>query len=118
MILAPFVDRANRPIQHYFADGRVWRPETDWAGYGRDRDGGVSKLRTMICTISAWSCALRHLKRMGLLVRADESAAVVEEEDSPRFRREVGEDDLRAVGFHLSLLNLCQFVAISMPWPF
>lgn len=65
-------------IQHFFADGRVWRPDTDWSDmvsheFGQFPKGAHDDL------VDSGVMALRHLRRMGLLVRADESSAAAEE---------------------------------------
>lgn len=65
-------------MQPYFADGRVWRPETDWADMVETEMAQFPKGAHDDLHDTAIA-ALRHLKRMGLLVRAEESAAAVEE---------------------------------------
>ena len=65
-------------IQHFFADGRVWRPDTDWADMVETEISQFPKGAHDDLTDTA-TAALRHLRRMGLLVRKDENAAAVEE---------------------------------------
>ena len=65
-------------IQHFFADGRVWRPDTDWADMVETEMAQFPKGAHDDLHDTAVG-ALRHLRRMGLLVRADENSAAVEE---------------------------------------
>ena len=69
-------------IQHFFADGRVWRPDTDWAEMVETEVATFPKGRFDDLTDTTTAC-LRHLRRMGLLVRAEESSAAVEELSFP-----------------------------------
>ena len=65
-------------VQHLFADGRIWRPETDWALMVEDELAQLPRGAHDDLADTAVA-ALRHLRRMGLLVRADENAAAVQE---------------------------------------
>ena len=65
-------------IQPYFVNGRVWRPDTDWADMVVHEVASFPKGvhdDLADCT----SGALRHLHKMGLLVTSYQSAAAVEE---------------------------------------
>ena len=65
-------------VQHFFADGRIWRPDTEWAMMVETELSQVPKGAHDDLADTAVA-AIRHLRKMGLLVRADESAAVYEE---------------------------------------
>lgn len=69
-------------IQHFFADGRIWRPDTDWADMVETEMAQFPKGAHDDLHDTAVG-ALRHLRRMGLLVRADENSAAVEELQFP-----------------------------------
>ena len=72
-------DKVARTIamQHYFADGRVWRPDTEWGDMVETEMAQFPKGAHDDLHDSSIA-ALRHLKRMGFLVRADENSAAVE----------------------------------------
>lgn len=72
-------------VQHYFADGRIWIPDPkqlDWAEMVQKEMSQFPRGSHDDLHDSSIA-AIRHLKRMGLLVRADESAAAVEEQRFP-----------------------------------
>jgi len=74
------VDKVARTysVQHFFADGRVWRPDTEWADMVETEMAQFPKGAHDDLHDTA-TMALKHLRRMGLLVRADENSAAVEE---------------------------------------
>lgn len=65
-------------VQHLFADGRIWRPDTEWALLVEDELAQLPRGAHDDLADTA-TMALRHLRRMNLLVRTDESTAAVEE---------------------------------------
>jgi predicted phage terminase large subunit-like protein len=69
-------------IQHFFADGRVWRPDTAWAEMVETEVAQFPK-GAHDDLVDSMTAALRHLRRMGLLVRAEENSAAVEELQFP-----------------------------------
>jgi phage terminase large subunit-like protein len=65
-------------VQPFWTDGRIWRPDTDWAMMVEDEMAQFPKGQHDDLHDTAVA-AIRHLRKMGLLVRADESAAIYEE---------------------------------------
>lgn len=68
--------------QHLFADGRIWAPDTEWADEVIDEFAQFPR-GAHDDYVDSGIGALRHLRKMGLLVRADENSSAVEELQFP-----------------------------------
>lgn len=74
------LDKVTRvwTIQHLFADGMVWRPETDWAEMVEDECATFPR-GAHDDLVDTCSMALKHLRAMNLAVRAEESQDTLQE---------------------------------------
>src|ERR1035437_8579068 len=75
-----WMDKVGRAysVQHLFADGLVWRPDTDWAQLVEDQSAIFPKgSHDDLC--DAAMQAITHLRRMGIAQRKDESHAAFQE---------------------------------------
>ena len=69
-------------VQHRWADGMIWRPDTDWAQLVEDELASLPRGAHDDLADSSIN-AVMHLARMNLAVRKDESHAAFEEQMFP-----------------------------------
>jgi phage terminase large subunit-like protein len=75
-------------VQHLFADGMIWRPDTDWAEMVEDNCASFPR-GAHDDLVDTTTMALNHLRRVGFALRRDEADAAEAERQYGRPRARV-----------------------------